>query len=111
MIPLILNKEGMPAKGSHVYSPAGFNQLTDAVNETVCRLAGEILAGSADASPAVWKDRSGGERTACDYCPYRGVCGFDPAISGYRYRGEDADHPGAAPPDPDRSDADHRFIQ
>ena len=111
VIPLILNKEGMPAKGSHVYSPAGFNQLTDAVNETVCRLAGEILAGSADASPAVWKDRSGGERTACDYCPYRGVCGFDPAISGYRYRGEDADHPGAAPPDPDRSDADHRFIQ
>ena len=33
-------------------------------------------------NPAVWDDKA-----ACDYCPYKGVCGFDPSIDGYEYRG------------------------
>ena len=53
------------------------------------------------------KDSGGGERTACDYCPYSGVCGFDTAISGYRYRGPDTDHPDTDRPDADHPDADH----
>ena len=24
--------------------------------------------------------------TACDFCPYRGVCGFDEKIPGFSYR-------------------------
>ena len=47
-------------------------------------LAEEILDGNVEASPAVWK--KDGDRTACDYCPYRSVCGFDPSIDGYQYR-------------------------
>ena len=110
VIPLSLKKDGEPSKGSHVYSMEEFGRLTDAVNETVCRLAGEILAGSADASPAVWKDSAGVDRTACDHCPYIGVCGFDPAISGYRYRGPETGHSKSDHPDPcgpDHLNTDH----
>ncbi|MBQ6322439.1 MAG: PD-(D/E)XK nuclease family protein, partial [Lachnospiraceae bacterium] len=32
-------------------------------------------------SPAKWKNR-----TACDYCAYRDVCGFDEKLPGYAYR-------------------------
>ena len=106
VIPLSLKKDGEPAKGSHVYARAEFDQLVKEVDQTVLRLAGEILSGSADASPAMWKDGAGGERTACDYCPYRGVCGFDTAISGYRYRGPDTDHRNADKSDTDPSDTD-----
>ncbi len=41
----------------------------------------EILSGRIGAEPQ--KD---GGHTACDYCPYHGVCGFDTRIAGYRYR-------------------------
>jgi len=85
VIPLTLKKDGEPGKGSRVYSLREFEQLAKEVRETVCRLADEILDGSTEAAPAIWKAGSA-ERTACDYCPYRGVCGFDPSISGYRYR-------------------------
>ena len=27
-----------------------------------------------------------GERTACDFCPYKAICGFDEKIAGYEYR-------------------------
>ena len=27
-----------------------------------------------------------GTRNACDYCPYRGICGFDTKIEGYGFR-------------------------
>ena len=41
----------------------------------------EILAGKTAAVPY----KQGG-RSACDYCPYHGVCGFDLKVSGYRFR-------------------------
>ena len=82
VIPLSVKKDGTFGQGSAVYTKEEFEELTNTVRETVCRLAEEILEGKAAAEPAVWdKDRS-----ACDYCPYRSVCGFDPSISGYRYR-------------------------
>ena len=87
VIPLTLKSGGEPGKGSSVYSTDEYEELAEEVRRTVCRLAEEILDGSAEAAPAAWKDTSGKERTACDYCPYRGVCGFDPAIDGYGYRG------------------------
>ena len=86
VIPLTLKSGDEPGRGSSVYSLSEYEQLSAEVRRTVCGLAEEILDGSAEAAPAVWKDSSGAERTACDYCPFRGVCGFDPAIDGYGYR-------------------------
>lgn len=82
VVPLTVKKDGTFGQGSAVYTQEEFESLTSIVRENVCRLAEEILEGKAAAEPAVWdKDRS-----ACDYCPYRSVCGFDPSIAGYRYR-------------------------
>ena len=82
VIPLKLKKDGDPGAGSSVYSADGFKELTREVTNVVCRLAEDILDGKAEANPAAWKDN----KTACDYCPYRSVCGFDLSIEGYKYR-------------------------
>ena len=82
VIPLRLKKDGDPGAGSSVYSVDGFKELTREVTDVVCRLAEDILNGKAEANPAAWKDN----KTACDYCPYRSVCGFDLSIEGYKYR-------------------------
>ena len=82
VIPLKLKKDGEPGAGSSVYSAEGFKELTREVTDAVCRLAEDILDGKAEANPAAWKDN----KTACDYCPYRSVCGFDLSIEGYNYR-------------------------
>ena len=82
VIPLSLSADGSPGRGSHVYTAEQFDRLTNDVREIVCKLAEEILDGKAAAEPAVW----GSSRSACDYCPYKSVCGFDPSIDGFRYR-------------------------
>ena len=43
-----------------------------------------ILGGDISASPYRLKAKK--EQTACTYCEYRDVCGFDPDIEGYAYR-------------------------
>mgnify|MGYP000826186863 FL=1 len=40
----------------------------------------EILDGEIGVEP--YKN---GQRTACDYCPYHAVCGFDRKTSGYEF--------------------------
>ena len=41
----------------------------------------EILDGNTAVNP--YKQ---GQRTACDYCPYHSICGFDLKTSGFGYR-------------------------
>ena len=41
----------------------------------------DILDGKADVNP-YRKD----SKTACDYCDYKGICGFDRNIPGFKYR-------------------------
>ena len=44
------------------------------------RLASEILEGEAAVRPKKTKST-----TACEYCPYKGVCKFDTAFAEHRY--------------------------
>ena len=44
-------------------------------------MGGEILNGNVAVNP--YKQ---GNRTACDYCPYHSVCGFDLKTDGYGFR-------------------------
>ena len=81
VIPVTLKKNRDLAAASHVYSRGEFDELRREVTQVVCQLAEQILDGNAEANPAVWKDKA-----ACDYCPYKSVCGFDPSIDGYKYR-------------------------
>ena len=41
----------------------------------------EILKGQTELNP--YKQ---GNRTACDYCPYHAVCGFDTKTAGFGFR-------------------------
>ena len=85
VMPLKLNKNGTISDNSSVYTTQEFIKLSGEVREVICSLAEEILSGKASADPAVWES---GKKAACDYCPYRNVCGFDPSIEGYEYRKE-----------------------
>ncbi len=66
---------------SSVADEKQLERLRDFVRERAGRSGGEILSGRIAADPY----RKGTE-TACDYCPYHSVCGFDPKLPGQGYR-------------------------
>ena len=68
----------------HYSSVAGsrrFEALKMYVRGKVKEDGREILSGNTSVLP--YKQ---GSRTACDYCPYHGVCGFDLKVPGYRFK-------------------------
>lgn len=81
IIPVVL-KDGAVQEGkSSVANRERFDHLRRFVHEKL-RIAGmEILDGEIGVEPY-----KSGQRTACDYCPYHSVCGFDKKTSGYDYR-------------------------
>ena len=82
VIPVKLLKKGGFAASSRVISQEEYQALRDELREKICLLAEDILEGRTDASPVrIRKDLS-----ACTYCPYQNVCGFDVRIPGYDYR-------------------------
>ena len=50
-------------------------------NRKMKHMGREILDGNIAASP--YKN---GQKTACDFCPYHSVCGFDLKTDGYQFR-------------------------
>lgn len=81
IIPVVLKDHAVQEGKSSVANQARFEKLRRYVHEKV-RLAGrEILDGEIGVEPY-----KSGTRTACDYCPYHAVCGFDKKTSGYEYR-------------------------
>lgn len=58
-----------------------FRHLSDFVRKSLKQMGREILDGNAAVNP--YKQ---GARTACDYCPYHSICGFDQKISGFGFR-------------------------
>ena len=81
VIPIRLTKNG-PDAYSKTYTEEEFGELTDRVTKTLCSIAENILDGNTAASPA----RLDAKRTACDYCEFKNVCGFDTRIPGYAFR-------------------------
>ncbi len=81
IIPVIL-KDGQVQEGkSSVANRQRFESLRRYVHEKVKKAGQEILDGEIGTEPF-----KNGQRTACDYCPYHAVCGFDKKTSGYDYR-------------------------
>lgn len=81
VIPVTKNKDGSLSKASKVIEEKDFGLLMDYVNEKITALGKEILQGDVQIQPYEME-----KRTACDYCNYHGVCGFDKKIPGYKYR-------------------------
>ena len=58
-----------------------FERLRQYVRKKVKEAGQDILRGEAGVNPY-----KSGQKTACDYCPYHAVCGFDKKVSGFEYR-------------------------
>lgn len=82
VIPVKIQKNGGFAKPRRAISREEYEELQKDLLGKICSLAEDILEGRTDASPVRF-DR---EKTACTYCPYQNVCGFDVRIPGYQYR-------------------------
>ena len=81
-IPVRFKQDGSPDARSSVYSQQEFEELSEEVRKVICQIAEEILKGNVSAVPA----KLPRNKTACEFCPYKNVCGFDPRIPGYDYR-------------------------
>ena len=81
VIPVTKNKDGSLSKASKVVEEADFGLLMEYVNKKIATLGKEILRGDVRIQPYEMD-----QRTACDYCNYKGICGFDKKIPGYGFR-------------------------
>ena len=81
VIPVSITKKNEVSKNSKTADPEEFRAISEYVDCKIRRIGGEIMDGKADIDPYRY-----GTRNACDYCPYRGICGFDTKIEGYGFR-------------------------
>ncbi len=81
VIPVALKDGLIQETRSSVAGGERFAHLTDYVNGKLKAMGQEIMDGNTAVDPYRQKDR-----TACDYCPYHSVCGFDLKTGGYGFR-------------------------
>jgi ATP-dependent helicase/nuclease subunit B len=81
IIPIETNKEGTLTKRSSVASAKQLDALVDYVNQKLKDDGKLILSGDTRLNPFRTE-----KTTACDYCEYRSVCGFDSKLPGHGYR-------------------------
>lgn len=81
VIPVELKKSGELSERSKVASTEEFAILSEYANHTITQTGKDIYEGNVKVSPFVDEQTS-----ACDYCPYRAICGFDLKIQGYKTR-------------------------
>ena len=73
VVPITLKKDGsFSSRGTSTLSPAELSMLRNYTNQTIERAATKITQGSLQINPS-----HHGDRKACDFCSYRGVCQFD----------------------------------
>lgn len=81
IIPVTLNKDGSVSKSSSVATGQELKLISDYVNVKAGRIGREILGGRIGVNPYELSGKS-----ACDYCNYRSVCGFDESMEGFHKR-------------------------
>ena len=81
VIPVGRTKSGELSKTSKVLSEEEFRIVSEFAKKQVQEVKEQILEGNAEIKPYALAGK-----TACDYCPYHAVCGFEEKIEGYQYR-------------------------
>ena len=81
VLPVALNKDGTLRKNAQAADGETFRVLQAFARMKAEELGCRIMEGETAAEPV--RD---GEGSACDWCPYRGICGFDERLEGFRYR-------------------------
>lgn len=81
VIPAACNKDGSLSRTSSAATREQFAVLSSYVNRKIRSIGRKILDGNVEINPYQMR-----KRTACDFCQYRGICGFDERIPGYHFR-------------------------
>ena len=81
VVPVKRNKDGSYAKSSRVFSDENFNIMNQYVNQKIRQIGQEMLQGQIQLNPYEWAGKS-----ACDYCKFQKVCGFDKKLDGCKKR-------------------------
>ncbi len=82
VIPVAYTAKGQLHKTySKTLSAEQFDSIERFVKRKVRKTAVCILNGDAEINPYQLS-----RKTACDYCPYHGICGFDRSIPGFEFR-------------------------
>ena len=78
VIPVVRKTNGGYTAASRLIDINSFRELSESADAVIRGLGCSILDGEITAFPA----QIDAKRSACDLCPYRDVCGFDPRIPG-----------------------------
>ena len=81
ILPVTLTTKGEFGARSKVLTEEEFRIMCNYVMRNIRNAALEITEGRAEVNPCAFK-----QKTACDYCEYGGICGFDPRIPGCKFR-------------------------
>ena len=81
VVPVKYTAKGGFSSNSKVAYQEQFHNMMCYVNEKAKGIGQEILNGNTEVNPFEKQ-----KENACEYCPYRSVCGFDEKIPGYTYR-------------------------
>ena len=81
VIPVAMKDGLITESKSSVAGGERFRRLSEYVNKNLKIMGEEIMDGNTVVNP--YKQ---GMRTACDYCPYHSICGFDLKTSGFGFR-------------------------
>ncbi|BBF44077.1 ATP-dependent nuclease, subunit B [Lachnospiraceae bacterium KM106-2] len=81
IVPVETTKDGSIGKRSSTANRAQFNKLSSYVKRKIKEYGDEIVNGTIALNPYELNDR-----TACEYCEYASVCGFDQKLPGNEYR-------------------------
>lgn len=81
IIPVERKKDGAFSARSSIISEADMQTVSDYVTYKIKELGSGILQGNIAVSPCEQNGNS-----ACTYCAYRSVCGYDTEIAGYEMR-------------------------
>ena len=81
VIPVSRTKSGELSKTSKVYSTEQFARISAYVHHVIEDLGRRMLSGEISVNPYEMKGN-----TACTWCGYRSICGFDERMNGCSYR-------------------------
>ncbi len=81
VVPVERKKDGSFSARSSVMGAADFKAVSAFVDQKIRQAGRQILDGRIALDPYVQ-----GNKSACDYCPYQKVCGFDKKIEGFTLR-------------------------
>ena len=81
IVPVERKKDGSFSASSSIISSEDYKIVSEFVNHRIRKSGREILDGNIAVNPC-----EQGGRSACAWCDYKAVCGFDERIPGYEMR-------------------------